>query len=138
MATKEVFLSGKAKWAHTGRPDKYGRYSIVLYPDSASLQKINDLKAATPAILNTLKKDEDGYFMKFTCEPNKNIGGKVVVFQVAVLKPDGAPLTESLIGNGSDVTIKLEYYTYRKGEGAAVRLKAVRVDNLVPYTVQNS
>lgn len=134
MATKDIFLSGKAKWVHTHKPDaKYGKYSCVLYPDAASLEKIKELKSATPSILNELKRDDEGDYMKFSCDPNKVIGGKMVIFQVNVLKPDGAPLTETLVGNGSDVTIKLEWYTYRKGEGAAVRLKAIRVDNLIPF-----
>jgi hypothetical protein len=138
MATKEIFLKGKAKWAHTGRPDKYGNYSVVLYPDTESLEKIQAMKSATPRILNELKMDDDGPNMKLSCPQNKNINGTVKAFSVVVLKPDGSPLTESLIGNGSDITCKLDHYTYRKGEGAALRLKAIRVDNLVPYTVQNS
>lgn len=138
MATKEVFFKGKAKWAHTGRPDKYGKYSVVLYPDPESLEIIKGMKENKPTILNELKKDDDGYHIKLSCDPNKNIGGKVVAFSVAVMHPDGRPLTESLIGNGSDITCKCDHYTYRKGEGAALRLKAIRVDNLVPYTVQNS
>lgn len=134
---KEIFLKGKAKWVHTARPDmKYGKYSMVLYPDEDSLNKIKELKDATPGILNTLKKDDEGYCMKFSCDPQKVIAGKMQVFTVSVVKPDGNPLTEALVGNGSDVTIKLEWYTYRKGEGAAVRLKAIRVDNLVPFMAQ--
>jgi hypothetical protein len=138
VATKEIFFTGKAKWAHTGRPDKWGNYSLCIYPDAESLEKFRALKTSKPSILNEEKKDDDGTFFKVSCPQNKNIAGKVVAFNVAVLHPDGRPITESLIGNGSDVTIKVDHYTYRKGEGAALRLKAIRVDNLVPYTVQNS
>jgi len=136
MTTKIVNLYGKAKWAHTGKPDKFGKYSIVLYPDDKSLEIIKELKEA-PAILNTLRKDDEGYNIKLGVEPNKNIGGKVVVFDIKVVKPDGNPLTESLIGNGSDVMIQCEVYTYRAGKGRAIRPKVIRVDNLVPYTVQS-
>lgn len=131
---KEIYLKGKLKWVHTVKPDmKYGKYSCVLYPDPESLDKIKELKANKPTILNELKQDDDGYFMKFSCDPSKVIAGKLQTFQVHVLKPDGSPLTEALVGNGSDGTIKLEWYTYRKGEGAAVRLKAIRIDNLIPF-----
>lgn len=137
MATSTVYLSGKAKWAHTGKPDKYDKYSVVLYPDTDSLEKIHELKK-TPAILNDLKKDEDGYNIKLSVPPNQNIAGKIVVHKIDVLKPDGMPLTEALIGNGSDITVKCEVYTYRQGKGRAIRPKSIRVDNLVPFTVQNS
>lgn len=137
MATKIVYLKGKAKWAHTARPDKYGKLSVVLYPDAESLEIFKELKKE-PAILNVLQQDDDGHYFKLGVEPNKNINGKVVVFDIKVLKPDGAPLTESLIGNGSDVTVKCEVYTYRAGKGRAIRPSVIRVDNLVPYTVQNS
>lgn len=133
MATKTIYLSGKLKWVHTNKPDpKYGKYSCVLYPSDESLNKIKELKDNKPAILNELKKDDDGYHMKFSCEPNKLINGVMQIFQVNVVNKDNQPLTV-LVGNGSDGTIKLDYYTYRKGEGAAVRLKAIRVDNLIPY-----
>jgi len=137
MATKTIFLKGKLKWAHTSKPDKYDRLSVCLYPDAASLEIIRALKEP-PAILNTLKMDDDGTYIKLGVPPNQMINGKVVVNRIEVLKPDGSPLTESLIGNGSDGTIKCEVYTYRKGEGRAIRPKAIRVDNLIPYTVQGS
>ncbi len=133
MASKEIFLKGKVKWVHTNKPDpKFGKYSCVLYPDEESLSKIKELKDGKPSILNVLKKDEDGYNMKFSCDPNKNIMGRIQVFEVTVLDKDNRPFT-GLVGNGSDATIKLEHYTFRKGEGAAVRLKAIRIDHLIPY-----
>ena len=133
MATETVVLPGTAKWAYTSRLDKYGSYSIVIYPDAESLEKVRDLTEKKPAILNRLRKDDDGYFIKFKCDPEKVIGGTTKVFSVHNYKADGkTPLTD-LIGNGSDVTSQLDVYTFRKGEGKAARLKAVRVNNLIIF-----
>jgi hypothetical protein len=136
MATTQIYLKGKAKWVRVTAPDpKYGTYSMVLYPDEASMNIVHELKNGHPSILNELKKDDDGYNIKFNCKPNQNIGGVIQVFNVEVLDKDGRP-TRELIGNGSDVTVKLDKYTFRKGEGLAVRLRAIRIDNLVPYEAQ--
>ncbi len=132
MPTTEVYFKGKAKWAHTSKPDKFGNYSVVLYPDDESLTKIRELKDGKPPILNVVKKDEDGYNVKFSCPQNKTINGRVQVFSVLVMDVNKNPVT-ALLGNGSDITIKCDLYTYRRGEGKAIRLKAIRVDNLVPY-----
>ncbi len=136
--TQEVYLKGKCKWARTNTPDKYGKWGVVLYPDDASLETIRDLQ--TKGIKNVLKKDEDGYFMAFRREQQKNMRGKMVGFAAPiVLDKDGQLLAPDLmIGNGSDVTIKIEVYTYNVpagGKGAATRLVSIRVDNLVPYEV---
>jgi hypothetical protein len=140
MATKYEFFSGKAKWAHTTKPDKYDKYSIVLYLDQASLEKVRELKETKPPILNQLSKDEDGYYIKFSRPMSKVYNGKVKGFAPPeVLKPDGIPLTEALIGNGSDVTCKVEVYTYNTpggGQGRATRLQSIRVDNLIPFEVK--
>lgn len=136
MATTKIYLKGKAKWAHTARPDKYDKYSVVLYPDDASLEIVKGLKEK-PSILNSLHLDDDGYNIKLSVPPNQMIAGKVVVHKIEVVKPDGNPLTECLLGNGSDVTIECEVYTYRKGEGRAIRPKVIRVDNLIPFTIEH-
>lgn len=132
---KYIILRGKAKWVQVERPDlKSGKYSLVLYPDDESLTIIKDLKENPPAILNHLKKDEDGYNMRFSCDPQKLIAGKMQLFRVSVVDAKNVPITGVQVGNGSDVTIKLEYYEWkRNGGGAAVRLKSVRVDNLIPF-----
>ena len=82
--------------------------------------------------LNELKQDDDGYNIKFSCPPDKLYQGRMVPFHVQVVDANGIPINDP-IGNGSDVTMKVDIYTYRKGEGKAVRLRAVRVDNLIPF-----
>lgn len=136
MASREEFFTGKCKWAYLNKPDpKFNSYSLMLYPDAESLDKINKLKTGKPAILNELRKDEDGYFMKFKRDAQKMIRGVLTPFSSPIVtKADGTVMPDPMLGNGSDVTIGCDIYTYRKGEGLAVRLKTVRVNNLVPFT----
>jgi hypothetical protein len=133
MSSKEVFLKGKAKWARVSTPDPWGHFKITLYPDSESISKFKELK-----VKNTMKRDEDGDYLVLRRPVNKTIRGKVVGFAPpTVVDSAGMPLRDVLIGNGSDVTVKLIYYSYmspQKEPGFAIRLEAVRVDNLVPFT----
>lgn len=135
MAQKEfVYLQGKAKWARLTVPDQYGHWSIVLYPNAESKAKIQDL--ISRGLKNNLKKDEDGEYMTFRRPTSKDIRGKVVGFAPPeVIQGDGVtPLREALVGNGSDVTVKVEVYGFKRFPGVAARLQAVRVDTLVPYS----
>lgn len=135
--TKFVFLQGKAKWAKLVTPDtKFNRWGIVLYMDKASLDIFNEMKKE--GVKNVLKKDEDGYHAQFSRPCSKLIRGKVIGFAPPeVLESDGkSVLRNALVGNGSDVTIKLEQYWYKTPIGemeSAVRLLSVRVDTLVPF-----
>lgn len=147
MATKEVFLSGKCKWPKLVVPDaKFGnpKWSIVLYPDAASLEKIREMKKQPGGIKNVIGKDEDGEKVTFSRYTQKNYKGTIKAFTPPVVLdgskklPDGSyPLLTDAIGNGSDVTIKIVHYSYQspmKATEHAVRLESVRVDSLVPYT----
>lgn len=140
MATREEFFSGKCKWAQVHRPDaKYACYSIILYPDPPSLDKLKKLKEGKPAIMNELKMDDEGTFVRFRRDTEKKIKGvNTILPPPIVTKADGTMLTDSWIGNGSDVTVGCEIYTYRKGEGLACRLKSVRADNLIPFKPDQS
>lgn len=135
MATQAVLLSGKCKWARIDKPNRYNKFSIVLYPDAESLEKIKMMMEK--GIKNVLKKDEDGYNMEFKCDVSKN--GRNFPPPPALIG-DGE-LVQGLIGNGSDVTVKVDMYDYgiphQKGRGYAVRLKSVYVHELVPYTRSN-
>lgn len=131
MPTKHVYLQGKAKWVNIFRPDKFGSWSLQLYMTPESIEKFK-----TMGLRTELKKDEDGYYAKFKCDVQKEIRGKKIAFpRPMVVDLEGKP-TEVHIGNGSDITIKLDHYNYRspKGEtGWAARLSGVRIDNLVEY-----
>lgn len=137
MASKFEYFQGKAKWARTTTPDPWNNYKITLYmdKDSDSLTKFQALKEK--GLKTELKKDEDGYYATFKRPTQKLMRGKITTFTPpAVVLADGTPLTDGLIGNGSDVTVKVVVYNYttpQKVQGVAVRLESIRVDNLVPF-----
>lgn len=133
MPTKHVYLSGKAKWARVSTPDPWGNFKVTLYPNPESIEKFKGL-----GVKNVMKRDEDGDFVVLRCPQQKMIRGKIVAFPPPlVVNKEGNPMRDILIGNGSDVTVKIDHYTYKSpfGEaGKAIRLSGIRVDNLVPYT----
>lgn len=134
-----IWLQGKAKWAKLSAPDKYGNWSIQVYPTPKSLEEFRALKEKRN-LLNQEKRDDDGSYFIFRRPTQKMMRGKVVGFAPPeVLKADGeSPLRESIIGNGSDVTVKVEVYGYTppgaSKQSYATRLNSVRVDNLVPFS----
>lgn len=130
---KQVYLQGKAKWARLGRPDEWGNYKINLYLNNESVEKFRNLGTK-----NVLKKDEDGYFCTLRRPESKLMRGKVVgLAPPTVVDKDGMPMRDVMLGNGSDVTVKLDLYEYyppgSKEKAKAMRMSGVRVDNLVPY-----
>lgn len=147
MATKEIYLNGKLKWCKLITPDaKFGnpKWSVVLYPDASSYDKIMEMKKMPGGIKNVVKKDEDGYSMTFSRPTQKTYKGALRAFTPPVVldgskkQEDGSyPVLTDLIGNGSDGTIKISYYDYTnplKQTEHACRLESVRVDSLIPYT----
>lgn len=137
---EDVYLKGKGKWCKFVVPDTlYNKWSVNLYPDEASLKIITDLQ--TQGIKNRLRKDEDGYYMNFgrPCTKENKKTGQVMVFNAPkVVDKDNLPIDGSGIGNGSDLTIKLEVYEHgvpgSKSKSKAARLSSVRVDNLIPFS----
>lgn len=143
MATRNEYFKGKAKWCYLTRLDNYGSWSLNLYVDQESKDKIIELQ--TQGLKNTLKKDEDGYYVKFKREPKKTVkdyvtgANKELVFTPPLIFDiDGKVLDGVSVGNGSDITVKCQVYNFggKAGiaKGVAARLESVRVDNLVPYT----
>jgi len=132
--TEYILLQGKAKWVKPTAPDKYGNYSMVLYPNQESYNKLLDLKQR--GLKNEIKKDEDGYSITLRRPQSKTYNGKVKGFAPPeIIGPDNLPFRQ-LIGNGSDVTAKIEVYPYHTPQGnsaIAMRWMALRVDNHVPY-----
>src|SRR6266567_9075956 len=117
--TEEVFISGVFKWAIVYKPDLKvdpPKWSIQVYPDSPSLLVINDLKKE--GIKNHLKKDDEGYYMRFSRPTYKEFteeGGikrRVSFVPPTVVDADGQPMSD-MIGNGSSGTVKLETYRHR-------------------------
>lgn len=151
MAAMEfIYLQGKCKWARLIQPDtQFGdsKWKITQYLNDESYNKVLKLKEP-PAILNHIKKDEDGYYVNLSRKTQLNVKGKLValpppeILDGSQKLPDGShpPLRDVLIGNGSDVTTKCQVYTYQlktgQGKGRALRLVSVRVDNLIPFEVK--
>lgn len=131
---KQVYLQGKAKWARLSHPDPWGNFKITLYLNNESVEKFRAL-----GVKNVLKKDEDGYHVVLRRPQQKMMRGKVVgLAPPTLVDKDGMPMRDIIIGNGSDVTVKLDLYEYyppgSKEKEKAMRMSGVRVDNLVPYT----
>lgn len=135
--TEFVYLSGKAKWVRNLIPTEHGDWRCTLYPDAASLDKIKEMQSR--GLMNHLKKDEDGYYMQFKrpTERKFKAGTTQGMLPPLVVNSDGEPLIGVMVGNGSDVTIKLEVYPFNKiggsGKAIAARWASMRVDNLIPY-----
>lgn len=133
MASRIYYFSGKAKWAKVYDfhiDPEYGHRSIDVYLDDKSL----DLFKNSGSQLK-LREDDEGKYVSFRRDHMKVIKGEEVVFgPPTVLDSEGTPMT-ALIGNGSDVVVKVTMYDYNyKGKaGVGTRLDGVRVDNLVEY-----
>lgn len=127
MATRFFYFHGKAKWLKARKPDeKYGNYTVNLYPTPESRNLI-----AESGLQISPKQDEDGEFYVFRRPHQKLIKSEVVEFgPPQVLNPDST-VFDGLVGNGSDVTIKVSVYDTIKGKGH--RWESVRVDSLVVY-----
>jgi hypothetical protein len=148
--TKRVVLRGKVKWAKVRNPNKYGKWSVDVYPDSNSMNTLNEeLLSGGLKVRNILKKDEDGEYMTFSRDPQRLMRGKMVMFeppQLMLKQEDGTIVPfntpDQNIGNGSDCDVDLEVYTWdgnpTKGisPGKAARLQGILVHNLVPFEIK--
>lgn len=127
MATKYVYLSGKTKWAKVRKPDeKYNNFQVPLYlsPESMAIYDTLGLSLSK-------RTDEDGTFVTFKRPVSKLIKNEVVNFgPPKVFNPDNSEF-DGLIGNGSEVMVKVAVYDTMKGRGH--RLESVRVEKLVEY-----
>lgn len=139
MAKTFINIKGKASWARLVTPNQWDAWAITVHPDTESLEMIRDLQAQ--GLKNTLKKDEEGYFVQFRRPINKMIRGKVVAFTPPeVIDADNKPMDGKTVGNGSDVTVRLEVYEHGTpggGKAKAARLEAVRVDYLIPFNPES-
>lgn len=135
--TRFEFVSGKLSWVRVVKPDlTYNCWTVTLHPDAASLEKIREWQGE--GLKNQIKKDEDGWNVKFRCNVSRERkDGTVWTFEPPkVVDKDGRPFDGTTIGNGSDGTVKLEVYEHATpggGRAIAARLVGLKVDNLVPF-----
>lgn len=133
-----VTFPAKIKWA-TGLaiPGKYGKWDAPFWPDNEGLEMIRDLQAK--GLKNVIKKDEDGYYVRFGRKTSRDIRGKPPIQQAppVVVSDDGETLMDAkTIGNGSDVTVRLRVYEHATpsgGKAVAAELVGIRVDNHIPF-----
>lgn len=139
-----IFLKGKAKWVSHDKINEWGKWTMVLYPDEASITLIRDLQAQ--GTKNVIKKDDDGYNVRLARPHEFKFNGRIkgmsppLVLDGSQPLPGGgyAPLINTPIGNGSDCTVKMEVYEHRvpnsPGKKAkAMRWESIRIDNLIPF-----
>lgn len=133
MSTKVHYFSGKAMWCKLFKPDeKYGHYSLELGMTAEEADKFKKI-----GLKNGVKERDGLFYVSLRRDPSKLawINGKQEpAGKPSVVDSDGHPL-DKLVGNGSDVTVKLVTYQYdnKFGKGVGSRLESVRVDNLVEY-----
>lgn len=132
-----IYIQGKGNWCRFVKPNKWDKWGCQIHPNNEGLELIRDFQAK--GAKNQLKKDEDGYFTNIGRPISKTFvkSGKVQSFTAPiVVDKDGKPMDGNIVGNGSDLTLKVEWYEHPTPGGnkaVALRLESVRVDNLVPY-----
>lgn len=131
---EHVYLQGKCKWARLVNPDKYNKWGLLLYPNAESLEKFREMQAE--GVKTLISKDDDGYYVRLSRPQQKEARGKLLAFAPPELVDASGQPCKDQPGNGSDVTCKVTFYKYMsplKVAGAAIRLEAVRIDNLIPW-----
>lgn len=143
MASKWIFLQGKAKWCRPHMVNQWGDYTMQLYLTPESLDTVRELQGK--GLKNLIKKDEDGWNIRLKRPSQRTFGTQVRGFAPPdVFEGDGkTPLRGINIGNGSDVTCKVEVYQYTvpgstpPQKAAAMRWAAIAVNNLVPFDAKH-
>lgn len=131
MPKQEVNMRGTCKWAKVQQAadnyDKTGKeYSIDLYPDEASMKAF---KAS--GLQLKVREDEDGEFIKFRRPVSKMIKDELVELGAPKIIDEQNEDLDCLVGNGSEVTIKVTVYDTRMGKGH--QFEGMKVHSLVEY-----
>jgi hypothetical protein len=140
--TNYEFVQGKLSDCYLVRPHmQFGKWIVILHPTPDSLEKIRDWQGR--GMKNVLKKDEDGYYTRFGCPVQRERkNGTMWAFEApVVVDKDNRPMDGSIVGNGSDGTLKLEVYEHGTpggGKAIAARLVGVRIENLVKIDAEEA
>lgn len=138
-----IYLRGKVKYFRYNKPDtKYDppRWQHVMYLDAPSLEQVRELQGQ--GVKNVLKKDDDGYFVTLSRHVYRDYrdritgGIKRINFDPPEIRDSEMKPLNVLVGDGSDVTTKMEVYEHRTpggGTAKAMRWNSSRIDNLIPY-----
>lgn len=144
MASKEVYFRGKAHYFKLlNKGDlKYACWSTGIYLDEPSYNLFLELKKGsegTKGIMNDVKITEDGYLVTLKRNWTREYKGKEVGFTAPiVIDNKNQPWShDKPIGNGSDITVKCEYYSFKppfqKDKGSAIRLVSARIEDHIPF-----
>lgn len=133
------YIQGKTAWFRPKVPNKWNKWSAQVHPNQEGLELIRELQAQ--GLKNQLKKDDDGYFLNISRPVTKETAtGKILSFEpVKVFDKDGNPF-DGNVGNGSDVTFKVEVYEHGTpggGKAKAMRWVSSRIDNLIPFNSES-
>ena len=136
----KYYFTGKVKWAKvSGTPEnevfeykgkkisKPAAWSLNLYMDEKSTQAFNKSGSQLK-----VREDDDGEFVEFRrpLMGKDKEGNDIKRDPPRILNSDGEVI-ETLIGNGSEVTVSVEIFPTRMGN--STRLEAIRIENLVEY-----
>lgn len=132
MTTKYYYFSGPCKWAKVYEPDDFQgerKWKIDVYLDKRQLKELKE----SGIKLKVREDEEGGKFVTFTRAMFKEGKDKNLKEYTPprILAADSKTEITDLIGNGSEVTVKIETYDTSLGKGS--RLAAVRVDKLVKF-----
>lgn len=136
-----VDIDGMVKWVRHITPNQWGNWSITVYPNPAGLEKLREMQAE--GMKNVLKKDEDGWYMRFNRPTQKTFGNKVQGFvPPEVFEKDGITKFEGKgIGNGTTATVRLETYLHKvpssDKKARAARWLSLKVIDLVPFSKES-
>lgn len=131
MAT--YYFKGKAMWAECNKLSKYGKYAIKLLVSKEDAKEFKAIGSkAQPK-----EMDDGSYMLSFSRDPVRRAlknGEMVPAGAPEVLDKDGNPYSGD-IGNGSDVTLKVDVFKWDNafGKGIGMRLDKVRIDNLIEF-----
>jgi len=162
MATQTVKMRGKVYWAKVYAPDvAFGAstYKLDFYPlNDAEFQKFKEA-----GIQKTVKENENGKYFQLSRPDFKLIKGEIITFTSPVIEDkEGKTIVDHvnvetgnrvysynakdknkiirrgnpiLIGNGSEVEVRVAVYDTAKGKGH--RLESVKILDLIEYRSDN-
>ena len=129
------YVKGKAMYANITSPNtrfEPHKYSITVLTNSDTATKLEDLGLNQVRTRTGELKYEEPAFT-FSKRASRNDGTANPAPKL--VDGDGNPM-DVAIGNGSEVTVKIK--PYKNNYGRFAELMAVKVDNLIEYTEQDS
>lgn len=125
------YANGNAMWASVSTPNKFGEYVIYLLTDDAEADRLEGMGLSRVRD-RTGKEKYDQPAFKFARKPANKDGSTKPAPKL--VDTDGNDL-DTLVGNGSEVTVKFKPYS--NDYGTFSELVAVKVDKLVEYGEQD-